>query len=355
MPCDMTENTCNRVVRYWRRLLPAAADIQDRRKMSLSQRREGLKGMAYAACSVLMTGQTASRLSRLGQSAAECPDDGSERSARSTANNKIMYQYLRGERCPVEGPRGKYGFDLTAAVRALPGGEIALLWLHSMLWELLDSAISRDRLQIIQLTMQSAPQDTFLREYIELWIRYRSLKFAGGDGVDLQEVAQAIDLCHHRLRKHDAVFNYIYLPLSRYLELAEPQLPLEWSHPSLPPNASKMYERLYMSLVKSMATNQRRRDKENLRFNSGVDRYRLSGRVWRPDHRFLATFRIAWRHHMEAEKLFDSRDWDWRKRLESGCKALYKAWDISLPDTCSGTRKVRGRTSARAHSEPAQA
>ncbi|ALP66112.1 hypothetical protein [Paraburkholderia caribensis] len=73
----------------------------------------------------------------------------------------------------------------------------------------------------IRLRLESAPQDQFLREYIELWIRYRDWTFTGGGDTDLQELAHAIDSWHDKLRKTDAVFNHIYQPLLRYLEIAE--------------------------------------------------------------------------------------------------------------------------------------
>ncbi len=317
--------------------------------MSLSRRLQGLRGMSWGAAGVIHIGQTASRLSRLGQPLSVCTDDGAQRSGRSALNSKIMYQYLRGDRCPVEGPRGKYNVDLTGAVHALPGGATARLWLQSPLWEVLDSAITPDRLASIQLTMNLASLSKFLRQYIELWIRYRLLTLAGSKDMDLQDLAHAMDACHDKLCKTDAVFNHIYQPLLRYLELAEPRLPLARSHssPSRPEAATSLEARIRAGMWAGI----RRVDQRNRRFSNGVERYIRSGRVRMPDHRFLATFRDRWHRFLVMDKEAASLDWCWRVRLGlpargSPWEALCEAFGIRHPETDPEGRTTRRQTPA---------
>ncbi|MHB9833320.1 hypothetical protein Q8F57_000630 [Paraburkholderia terrae] len=334
MTDDVVEHAAARDFRYWRRLLPAPADIQERRKMSLPERLRGLKGMAWGAAAVIGSDLMASRLSRLGQPVVAVTDDSAQRSGRSTPNSKIIYQYLRGERCPMEGPRGKYKVDLTGAVHALPGGATARLWLHSLLWEVLDGTITPEHLTRIRLTLESAPRDLFLREYIELWIRYRVLTFEGGGDTDLQELAHAIDACHDKLRRTNAVFHHIYQPLLRFMEIAEPRLPLAWSYSSQA--RGKAPTSFAASLWAAFERGTRYVDKRSNRFESGVDRYLLSGGVRLPDHRFLAIFRAQWERFLRTEKAADSLDWYWKVEKGmaprgNGWECLYEAWSINLP------------------------
>ncbi|CAD6560136.1 hypothetical protein ACFQ3P_06855 [Paraburkholderia sabiae] len=344
MADEAPDRSCIQDYRYWRRLLPAPADIQDRKEMSLSRRLRGLKGMSWAAAAVLNICQTASRLSRLGRSVFFGADDGTQRADRSAPNSKIMYQYLRGERCPVEGPRGKYKVDLTGALHALPGGATARLWLHSLLWEVLDSTVTPEDLTRIRLRFESAPQERFLREYIELWIRYRDLTFTGGGDTDLQELAHAIDAWHDKLRKTDAVFNHIYEPLLRYLEIAEPRLPLARSYSSqLSCQAPTAFA---ASLWAAYERGNRYVDKRINRFESGVDRYLLSGAVRLPDHRFLAIFRAQWERRLRTEQAANSLDWYWKVKngmppRGHGWECLYEAWGINFPDTSPRTTRNR--------------
>ncbi|TDN64014.1 hypothetical protein B0G77_7715 [Paraburkholderia sp. BL10I2N1] len=291
--------------------------------------------MSWAAAAVLKIGQTASRLSCLGRSVASRSDGRARRGDRCAPNSKIMHQYLRGDRCPVEGPRGKYKVDLTGAVHALPGGATARLWLHSLLWEVLDSTITLDRLTTIRLTIDSAPQNLFLGKYIELWIRYRLLTLTGSGDTDLQGLANAIDACHDELRKTDAVFNHISQPLLRYLKIAEPRLPLARSYSSLLPckTAPSSTVRLWAAFEAKMRYVEQRRN----RFNNGVTRYLRSGRVRLPDHRFLAFFRAQWERFLRIEKAADSLDWDWKviKGMAPrgvGWECLYEAWGINFPE-----------------------
>jgi hypothetical protein len=305
--------------RYWRILLPAAADIQDGKNMSLSQRLRGLQGMSFGAGSVLGIGQTASRLSLLGQPVDAHADDATEPSRRATSNSNTMYPYLRGERCPVEGPRGKRGVDLTGAVYAQPGGETARRWMDSLLWDVLDSTISRERLEAVRLQLESMPPNAFLRGYIEIWIRYRFLTFARCNRAKRQEIAQTLDAYHATLRIDEPVFNYLFLPLLRYLELAEPDLPLAWYGYSVPIGASKMYARLLLAFQKSSVRSDQCQNEKNRRFQSGVDRFQRSGGLHRPDHRFLSTFREEWRQEMEISEESQVPD--------SGPGALCHVWN----------------------------
>lgn len=57
---------------------------------------------------------------------------------REQSNSKLMYQYLRGDRVPTRGARGRYGFDLVAAVDSHPHGQMATRWLDHPLWMIFD-------------------------------------------------------------------------------------------------------------------------------------------------------------------------------------------------------------------------
>ena len=57
---------------------------------------------------------------------------------REQSNSKLMYQYLRGDRAPTRGARGRYGFDLVATVDSHPHGQMATRWIDHPLWMIFD-------------------------------------------------------------------------------------------------------------------------------------------------------------------------------------------------------------------------
>ncbi len=107
------------------RLKPAAAD--QLKQPDLAGRIDGLRGMTWAYAILHHTGYSASGASKRFSPPIEL--DGEQ------PNSKLMYQYLRGERAPIRGPRGKYGFDLVEAVNKHHLANQATRWLDHPLWE----------------------------------------------------------------------------------------------------------------------------------------------------------------------------------------------------------------------------
>lgn len=88
--------------------------------------------MSWAYGVLLHTGYTASGASkRFSPPLAE---------GREQSNSKLMYQYLRGDRTPTRGARGRYGFDLVEAVDSHPHGQMATRWLDHPLWMIFDES-----------------------------------------------------------------------------------------------------------------------------------------------------------------------------------------------------------------------
>lgn len=113
-------------------LLPPGAD--QLKQPTLAGRIDGLRGMAWAYAVLLHTGYSASGASKR---FSATPAGNVELS-----NSKLMYQYLRGDRAPTRGPRGRYGFDLVAAVDSHHTGRNATRWLDHPIWTIFDANIS---------------------------------------------------------------------------------------------------------------------------------------------------------------------------------------------------------------------
>lgn len=267
--------------RYWRELLPAREDVQDRREVPAQRRLAGLRGMAWSAAAVIYTCRTASDLSRLGNL-----DRTGVNAGRHAPNSKIIYQYLRGEREPTCGARGKYGFDLTSAVHALPGGGAARLWLESPLWELLAAGLSVGRVASILSSMEEPRSDTPAREYVHAWANYRLSVLEQAPESVQQKRAEAIARLHDRLASADPVFRHVNGPLKRYLLEHEPGIPIERARAE-PRHKSSLWRMLEKGLKKA--------NRREQRVHNGVQRYLKSGR--RPDHRFCRAF-PAWDLHL---------------------------------------------------------
>lgn len=118
-------------------LLPASAD--QLRQPTLAARIDGLRGMAWAYAVLLHTGYSASGASKR-FSATPAGDV-------ELSNSKLMYQYLRGDRAPTRGPRGRYGFDLVAAVDSHHTGRNATPWLDHPIWKIFGENISSRELE----------------------------------------------------------------------------------------------------------------------------------------------------------------------------------------------------------------
>jgi hypothetical protein len=313
-----------RDARWWRNLRQAGHDVQDRRRVPWKRRLKGIKGMAWSAALVIGTGKTASWLSRLADGAQESvTSDRSPEYRCSRANSKIIYQYLRGERAPSTGSRGKWGFDLTSTVHALPGGALARLYLESPLWELLDSTVSRERARQILLLMGEHQAYVPLRAYICAWANYRISVSDRQSRAEQQKRAERIGSMHSHLRSTDAVFNYLSEPLLAYLRQCEPQIPLD-------PPAKPVHEksRLAVALMRGFE----RFKRYDNRFYDGVDRYLLSGRL--PDRRFMRVYRPRWDcviRWLEAHKtdLQETANVPEPVQLH-GWQNLYEGWGLPI-------------------------
>lgn len=122
---------------YGNGLLPASAD--QLKQPTLPGRIDGLRGMAWAYAVLLHTGYSASGASKR---FSPTPAGNVELN-----NSKLMYQYLRGDRAPTRGPRGRYGFDLVAAVDNHHAGCKATAWLDHPIWTIFDASISSRELE----------------------------------------------------------------------------------------------------------------------------------------------------------------------------------------------------------------
>jgi len=118
--------------------LPEAVPADYLDHLGLAERIRSMRAMTWAYSVLYYTGYTAS-----GASKAFSPptDDG-----KDPVNSKIMYQYLRGERMPISGPRGKHGYDLVAAVANHGRAKHADKWLTHSLWKVFDPETTKDDL-----------------------------------------------------------------------------------------------------------------------------------------------------------------------------------------------------------------
>jgi hypothetical protein len=270
--------------RYWRHLWPAHRDIQERRAVPVARRLRGLRGMAWSAAAVLYLRKTASALSRLGCDGVTSGAEGSSGAHGARPNSKIMSQYLRGERCPTPGPRGKWRFDLVGAVHSMRNGAVARLYLDSPLWALLDSKVSLETARgILCLTHEHLCGMPWV-DYIRAWAAYRIAVAEGRSPVEQQECAHHITTMHLRVRHQDPVFNFLCLPLEAYLRLCEPGIPFR-----LADTCPKRRTPAIKSLAKALDDMTR----SERRFADGLERYLRSGKS--PDRRFLKIYRERWK------------------------------------------------------------
>lgn len=287
--------------------------------MPMHRRLAGLRGMSWGVSAVHYTNRTASWLSQL--FSVDPTICSNQLSDHTSSNSKIVYQYLRGERAPTLGPRGKYGHDLTGAVNALPGGAMARLWLNSPLWELLKGHLSAERVRgILSWTREPLPGMP-VREYIRAWALYRLSTLEQAPEAEQHERAIAIARLHSPLNTDDRVFSYIKGPLEHYLIEREPQIPLE-----RPRSRSGRKSRLF---IKMQEVTKRQAQRQN-RFDNGVKRYRRSGR--QPDRRFLKEFADPWNTFVRW-----CNDWDALhaeskefQRLKAGWEPLCWVWKIPI-------------------------
>lgn len=104
------------------------ASQNELKQLDLRERLEGLRGMTWAYAVLHYTGYSASGASKRFSPPLPIGQDPN--------NSKIMYQYLHGERAPVQGPRGKYAYDLVAEVDKHPRVKVASRWLDHGLFHI---------------------------------------------------------------------------------------------------------------------------------------------------------------------------------------------------------------------------
>lgn len=317
--------------RYWRFPVIPSHDVQERRRVPVARRLQGLRGMAWGVAAVFWTRKTAAWLSGLAQrDHTFWEGDGLSGRRRQRANSNIVHQYLHGERCPTQGPRGKWGFDLTGAVHALPGGDMARLYLESPLWELIEGSVSAERAKNILLLLDEDPPPIPMLAYVRAWAEYRLSTAEAQPASQQQMWRDRIGRLQWIMRSTDPVLDYMYRPLAYYLAACEPQIPLEqnWK-----PRLSKS-----MSAEESWAAFQRSLLPDT-RFESGLDRYICSGRP--PDRRFLQKFRQRWAAAMRCPARWEIPETNHADELSSvkGWEPLYKAWGIRRIVTSSDLKR----------------
>ncbi|WP_226194281.1 hypothetical protein [Burkholderia seminalis] len=273
--------------------------------------------MAYAAAAVIYTHRTASWLSNLfNRDRTAC---GNEPPGHATSNSKIFYQYLRGEREPRPGPRGKYGQNLTAAIRELPGGVIAHLWSASPIWELIEGGVSVEFVRgILSLLEEPLPGMPAL-EHVRTWAHYRLAILEHAPEAKQQEWARAIAHLHSVETTDDPVFRYISGPLNQYVLAHEAQIPLV-------PRPLKRRRKSRL-LVKMEEVAKRNWQRSN-RFDNGVSRFGSSGRL--PDRRFLKEFAREWSAQLRWNDAWKAlhAEIEESRHPTAGWKLLYEAWNI---------------------------
>lgn len=309
--------------RYRRNLRIPCHDVQEKPRVPCARRVQGLQGMAWSAALVVHTRKTPSWLSRL---ATRDRISGDRRQSLNLpphpANGNIIHQYLHGERAPTRGPRGKWGFDLTGAVHALPGGAMARLYLDSPLWELIEGPVSVVRAKDILLLLTQHLPGMPLVAYIRAWAEYRLSMAESQSASQQQKCRNRIGELHETLPFVDPVFRFIHRPLTHYLASYEPKIPLDQFRPGVPKSATGT--RLWAAFRRSMQQDQR--------FEDGCDRFLLSGRL--PDRRFLQRFRQRWTnfinlrerraHHIHPGEALNADD-----AIESfPGQSLYEVWHI---------------------------
>lgn len=197
------------------------------RHEALHARLDGLRGMAWAYSVLHHTGLSASKASLVFSSRAN-PD---------AATSNIMYQYLRGDRAPTQGGRGKFGFDLVKEVDSDPDGSNATPWLSHPFWEIFAEEISMDQLTDYTamvpahlaacLLVQSPPSDPLdldaqwgapninsLDEFVCLCANFRAALKAGYWPHGYWQLLHAAE----RAALLDPVFGYIKVP---FLEMVQ--------------------------------------------------------------------------------------------------------------------------------------
>lgn len=121
-------------------LRPAHADKLQQRL--LVDRLDGLRGMAWSYATLYHSGLSPSKASLIFN---DYPS-GRLKAGEDKQSSNIMYQYLRGERSPTPGNRGKRNFDLVGEVDRDAKGQFATPWLTHPIFEVFQPDVTQKRL-----------------------------------------------------------------------------------------------------------------------------------------------------------------------------------------------------------------
>jgi len=170
--------------------LPQPAPALHFGKRDLNDRLRGMRGMAWAYAVLYHTGLTAYGASKR----FTHPSRARLNAAGNVVVSNNFYQYLRGDRGPDAGPRGKNRFDLGAAVSRDPRSRAAAFWLDHDLFKVFSpdvapawiierwEAVSEPFLNRLFLIDPEEPSDEDLLDY-------------QGRGLELNSFDEFVSLC----------------------------------------------------------------------------------------------------------------------------------------------------------------
>lgn len=223
-------------------LLPAAPGVLGKKR--LMDRLDGLAGMAWAYAVLHYSGMTA-RAAGIHFTPSEYLITDK---AGHSADSGIFNQYLKGQRKPVAGPRGKNGVDLVAAVGQKTYGIRANSWLDHPLWkifardashEFLSKFCAPDRipLHIVPFLYTSdfsdtqpdrAPRIQKLRDFLYVCAFYRAMHMGGYSSALVPLIKHLVP----QVCRLDPIFGYVHAPfvtmLEEYYFKTDDQAEAEW-------------------------------------------------------------------------------------------------------------------------------
>lgn len=211
-----------------RPLQPAASDALG--TMHLADRLDGLAGMAWAYAVLHYSGMSA----RAAGIHFTPPEHLITDRAGHTADSGLFNHYLRGQRKPIAGARGKNGVDLVAAVGQETYGRRANVWLDHPLWRIFARSVSQEGLAIFlgegniplqivpylfrddfsEIPAEQAPRITKSGDFLYVCAFYRQMHIGGYPSAMVPLLRYLVP----QVCSLDPVFGYIYAPFVRMLE-----------------------------------------------------------------------------------------------------------------------------------------
>jgi hypothetical protein len=196
----------------------------------LSDRLDGLAGMAWAYSALHYSGKSARALGIHFTPVEHLITD----RYGNSADSGIFGQYLKGLRKPQLGPRGKHGVDLVAAVGNESYGNKANFWLNHALWKIFSRDVSNEDLEahlderkvplcivssLYSQDFSNIPPDEAPRilrgnDFLYVCAMYRSFHKAGS----WSAIAPLIRYLLPQVCSFDPIFGYIHAPFLRMLE-----------------------------------------------------------------------------------------------------------------------------------------